>query len=94
MNNPLGMLSQFLGAQNGMNPISIMTQLQKSGNPMQLIQQMFGNDPKKAASYSNGTRQKPARSATGCVKFMPTTRNRYKSSYTTGSSNGYTSTRN
>lgn len=29
MNNPLGMLSQFLGAQNGMNPISIMTQLQK-----------------------------------------------------------------
>lgn len=46
MNNPLGVLSQFLGTQNGMNPISIMAQLQKSGNPMQLIQQMFGNDPK------------------------------------------------
>ena len=52
MNNPMGMLSQFLGTQNGMNPISIMVQLQKSGNPMQLIQQMFGNDPKMQRAMS------------------------------------------
>lgn len=43
--NPMNMLGSMMGGQGGVNPMQLIAQMQRGGNPMQVMQSMVGNNP-------------------------------------------------